>query len=57
MDSMAVTHALNCRFEDKLVVQRLWTAISEQLQTCSDCVNAYHAAQVAIVILPWMKML
>lgn len=57
MDSMAVIHALNCRFEDKLVVQRLWTAISGQLQTCSDCVNAYHAAQVIIVILQWMKML
>jgi hypothetical protein len=51
MDGMAVTDALNCSFEDKLVVQRLWTAISEQLQTCSDCVNAYHAAQVTIVIL------
>jgi hypothetical protein len=36
----------DCRFEDKPVVQRLWAAISGQLQTCSDCVNAYHAAQV-----------
>jgi hypothetical protein len=34
------------RFEDKPAVQRLWAAISAQLQTCSDCVNAYHAAQV-----------
>lgn len=33
------------RYEQQPVVQALWAAMSAQLEDCSVCVNAYHAAQ------------
>lgn len=44
--SSANVHASCCRFENQPVVQRLWDAVSAQLEDCSACVNAYHAIQV-----------